>query len=186
MLNTSIRLTVTLILLIYCSENIYCLVCNVCELAHDKKCGNLHYCHYSFNQKSVFTFNFNHVEFNCNVCQLENMLSLICDQTFIFQSRYKGHLLCTARIIDRKLDLHWAELTQGRLDPGADLTSGRVDPLPPEGIVFVMFNSKLTFISDNDRQIKHRKKAQQAFLDSDHPSAVPSHSAVFLHLWLNP
>ena len=148
-------------------------------------CGNLHDCHYSFNQKSVFTFDYNHKEFNCNVCQLENMLSLIGDQTFIFQSRYREHLSCTARSIHRKLDLHWAELTKGRLDSGANLTSGRVDPLPPEGIVFVLFNLKLTFTSDNDPQIKQRKKVQQAFLDSDNPLS-PHIQLFFTSVWLNP
>ena len=81
------------------------------------------------NAKTWQVIAFNHAErsplideeLNCNVCQLENMYSLISDQTFIFQRlQWNQH----------QAELTQAELTQGRLDSRTDLTSGRVDPLP--------------------------------------------------------
>ena len=56
--------------------------------------------------------------------QLENMFSLISDQTFICQ-RLQWNL--------HQAELTQAKLTQGRLDSRANLTSGRVDPLSSEG-----------------------------------------------------
>ena len=47
----------------------------------------------------------------------------------------KAYIIYMYMYVTAALKMHWAELTQaeltqGRLDSGADLTSGRVDPLP--------------------------------------------------------
>ena len=56
----------------------------------------------------------------CNVCQLENMYSLISVQTLIFQSRYEKHLLYSVFLLVTPV----VKITTGHVH---DVDPGRVD-----------------------------------------------------------
>ena len=71
-------------------ENINCLVCKICELKI-------------------------HQELHCIVCQLENMFSLISDQTFIFQ--IKSISCIQFSFLYRQLEITPGQVDPGRLDP---------------------------------------------------------------------